>query len=296
MLILNSAILKLSQSSFNLPFNVSAFCTSFNILSAIKNFVKGSNSITSYAEILYEEKAKFIKDKKLIDAKLKEMSDYIDKKITSTSTEGQGENLTIWKENYANFKEMSKKLIDNSNVGLITHNTNFVHLCNYLIKNYKNKIYNNENKLDFFTNIKNILLNEGNVNELSQIISSQILKKNNREDVDYESIINNIFTTYLLNIEVSYKKYMYFCKAFYSVSSMELLSSILKPEELIDLMESLRMKKEIDSKKYSELSSDINKIESIKLKLDQWIGDPAQSDPESEKSQKRLIIEAWKKI
>ena len=39
-------------------------------------------------------------------------------------------------------------------------------------------------------------------------------KKNNREDVDYESIINNIFTTYLLNIEVSYKKYMYFCKAF----------------------------------------------------------------------------------
>ena len=51
---------------------------------------------------------------------------------------------------------MSKKLIDNSNVGLITHNTNFVHLCNYLIKNYKNKIYNNENKLDFFTNIKNI--------------------------------------------------------------------------------------------------------------------------------------------
>ena len=36
---------------------------------------------------------------------------------------------------------------------------------------------------------------------------------------------------------------MYFCKAFYSVSSMELLSSILKPEELIDLMESLRTKK-----------------------------------------------------
>ena len=30
------------------------------------------------------------------------------------------------------------------------------------------------------------------------------------------------------------------------------------------------------------------------MKLDQWIGDPAQSDPESEKSQKRLIIEAWK--
>ena len=304
-----------------------------NILSAIKNFVKGSNNITTYAEILYEEKVKFIKDKKLIDAKLKEISDYIDKKIgypdpgdqegtvsqdkseglnvkgrlSTLALKGQGKNLTIWIQNYYEFQEMSKKLMDHSNMGLLTHNTNFVRLCNYLIENYKKKVSKNEDKLDFFTNIKNVLLNEGSVNELSQIISSQILKKNNREDVDYESIINNIFTTYLLNIEVSYKKYMYFCKAFYTVSSMELLSSILKPEELIDLMESLNMKKEIDSKKYSELSSDIKNIEKIKVILDKWITpqpgpaqpdpaqpDPAQSDPESEKSQKRKIIEAWK--
>ena len=125
------------------------------------------------------------------------------------------------------------------------------------------------------------------------------MKKNNREDVDYGSIINNIFTTYLLNIELSYKKYMYFCKAFYTVSSMELLSSILKPEQLIDVMESLRMKKQIDSKKYSDLSSDIEKIEDVKGKLDGWLQknlpDPAQPDPESEeKSQKRAIIKAWK--
>ena len=57
------------------------------------------------------------------------------------------------------------------------------------------------------------------------------------------------------------------------------------------------MKKQIDSKKYSDLSSDINKIKDVKGKLDQWIQnlpDPAQPDPESEeKSQKRDIIEAW---
>ena len=118
----------------------------------------------------------------------------------------------------------------------------------------------------------------------------KILKKNNREDVDYESIINNIFTTYLLNIELRIRNICIFISVFILTSSMELLSSILKPEELIDLMESLKMKKEIDSKKYYDLSSDIEKIEDVKLKLDGWLQknfDPAQSESESEKNLKR---------
>ena len=169
------------------------------------------------------------------------------------------------------FNDEAKKLLgQDSNIGVLTHSTNFIDLCNYLI-NYHSTKDKKEEKLDFFTNIKNIFLMKEMLMNYFYIISSQILKKNNREDVDYGSIINNIFTTYLLNIELSYKKYMYFCKAFYTVSSMELLSSILKPEQLIDVMESLRMKKQIDSKKYSDLSSDIEKIEDVKGKLDGWL-------------------------
>ena len=46
-----------------------------------------------------------------------------------------------------------------------------------------------------------------------RIISSQILK-NNREDVDYESIINNIFTTYLLILKYHIRNICIFAKLF----------------------------------------------------------------------------------
>ena len=140
------------------------------------------------------------------------------------------------------------------------HKTRFIGPANSGRENMK------ANQLVFFKKIKNLLLHKGNSKELSHIISSQILKENNKEEVDYGSIINNIFTTYLLNIELSYKKYMYFCKAFYTVSSMYLLSSILKPGELIDVMETLKTKNTINSTKYSDLRGDIQKIDEFKDK------------------------------
>ena len=262
-----------------------------NILSAIKIFVKGSNSISSYADILFEERKKFNKSKIILDKKLQEMNGVIEERLKEEGDTGElRKKLNDWKDQYKDFKTKAGELLGIvSKTGVLTHYTNFIDLCNVMVEYHKSK-KNKEKKVDFFENIKNILFHEGNTKELSHIISSQILKKNNREDVDYGLIINNIFTTYLLNIELSYKKYMYFCKAFYTVSSMNLLSSILKPEELIDVMESLKMKNKINSTKYSDLRRYIQNIDRVKGELEGWLDGHTEGTPPGGD-----IIKAWNK-
>ena len=71
----------------------------------------------------------------------------------------KGEEKNEWLKAREVFNDEAKKLLgQDSNIGVLTHSTNFIDLCNYLINYHSTK--DKEEKLDFFTNIKIYLMKE----------------------------------------------------------------------------------------------------------------------------------------